>query len=377
MIHPVYLIFYYLILTIAFFEVYRDRKSSKYFAIFFAVYLIFWATIKYNIGADYTTYLKIFFAINKDNLFDYHTLWESDDVEPSFILICKIVGDLGLEFHWVLFFYGFVSIGLKTYMYYNHSPYPFVSLMLYFMPLYFFEDMGQIRQGLSIAITFYSFIFILKRKLVYFLITIFIGYFFHKTAVIFLPAYWIAKLRINTFWAIVAVIISVVIYPLKVYQLLDPIVSLSNIEGVKYGYESYARDNYYGRELDSSIQHEITRILFLIFLFSYDRIGIKNYPNYFFYRNLALMFHMLYYAFRGNAIFAVRLPGAYQPFALIMVAVIIYNSRILYQTVVVSYFFLYSILLQWRFGDGDTFGTNTNIVFNDYNYERLVYEGIP
>lgn len=243
------------------------------------------------------------------------------------------------------------------------------------MPLFFFEDMIQIRQGLAIGITFFSFKFILERKLFYFLICIFFAYSFHKTSIAFLPAYWIAPLRIKTPLAILLVFISMIIFPLNTHELIAPIVGGAGADTAFDAFNQYSEYNSVG----FSAMGELVKLNFLILLFSFDKKGIEETDNYYYYRNLCLIYYMIYYAFRNNNIFAIRLPGSYQPFTYLMIPIIIRNASYQFKTIVVSYFFLYSILIHYRFASlsGRDFNiVNTkNILLHPYNYEFTRDEG--
>ena len=60
---------------------------------------------------------------------------------------------------------------------------------------YFSFFMSGIRQSIAIALCFVAYRFAIKNKLLYFILSILCATFFHQTALIFIPVYWIVKIK--------------------------------------------------------------------------------------------------------------------------------------------------------------------------------------
>ena len=74
---------------------------------------------------------------------------------------------------------------------------PFLSLALYICFGFYSFIFSGLRQAIALAITYISYDFIKKRQLWKFTLTILVASTFHKSAIFFLPAYFIAQLKVT------------------------------------------------------------------------------------------------------------------------------------------------------------------------------------
>lgn len=88
------------------------------------------------------------------------------------------------------------AVCLAVYIYKN-SQNPFFSMVLYYTVGMFGFQMTGMRQSLAMAILLISFEFIKKRKLIWFLITVYIASLFHNSALAFALAYFVSHLKVN------------------------------------------------------------------------------------------------------------------------------------------------------------------------------------
>ncbi len=359
----VYIVIYFLIFFIALSELNEDKKKSPWLFYSFIALLILVGGFRYYQGADYRIYVNLFYGaqvyVPWDNLM-------SGEVEPTYIIISKIIGEIfRAPFYWVTFIYALISLSLKGNFFYTFSPYPFLSLLMFYMPVIFFEDYGQMRQGASIAFCAFAFRFIVKKQLLFFILTIIVAYYFHKSAVVFFPAYWIARLRVNTTVALSAIIASIVLWPFEVYRLLGPIIDAISVDTLSEAYTGYLNDSYYGVELGFGLS-DIIKFIWLVIIFSVDRQMLPIGMKYLYPRNLTLVFFMIFYLCRGNAIFAVRLPGAYSFYLYLLIPTIIFYAEPYLKRLISTYVFIFSFLILFRFQTNALtggFGKFNNVLF--------------
>src|SRR5690606_33911120 len=124
-------------------------------------------------------------------------------------------------------------------------------------------------------------------------------------------------------------------------------------EDISGAYTGYLDDRYYGTQVETGL-NDIVKILFIILLVKYDKQGCENVWYYEYMRNLAVFGLVLFYFFRANEIFAVRLPGAYMFFLTMfclsnLVYAVNYKSR---QFIYVS-FMAYFVAMFFYFGSGN------------------------
>lgn len=347
MLHPVYYIILFVITFYSYIDINNNgiKARIKVPYIVISSIFIFLCGIRVAQGADYWPYYKLYMSINKfvkwSDLFDA-------DVEVSYVLISKILGYFRMPFFALLFIYGLISISLKTYSYYKYSPYPMISLLYFFMPNYFFSDSGHIRQGVSIALCLFSYQYIEQRKLFKFLFCIFISYYFHKTALIFIPAYWIAKLNLSTFSCFLIILFAIIISPFKPYLFFENLfsnISSDIIAEATGGFYSYKNLESAGWSIN-----DIVKLIFITTLLVNDRYicNTTSDENYKMIRNLVVTYYFIYYSLRENSIFSIRLPAAYGDFWAILIAMIIKYSKKTYNHIIYFFFIIYIYLMSWR-----------------------------
>ena len=347
MLHPVYYIILFVITFYSYIDINNNgiKARIKVPYIVISSIFIFLCGIRVAQGADYWPYYKLYMSINKfvkwSDLFDA-------DVEVSYVLISKILGYFRMPFFALLFIYGLISISLKTYSYYKYSPYPMISLLYFFMPNYFFSDSGHIRQGVSIALCLFSYQYIEQRKLFKFLFCIFISYYFHKTALIFIPAYWITKLNLSTFSCFLIILFAIIISPFKPYLFFENLfsnISSDIIAEATGGFYSYKNLESAGWSIN-----DIVKLIFITTLLVNDRYicNTTSDENYKMIRNLVVTYYFIYYSLRENSIFSIRLPAAYGDFWAILIAMIIKYSKKTYNHIIYFFFIIYIYLMSWR-----------------------------
>ena len=117
-------------------------------------------------------------------------------------------------------------------------------------------------------------------------------------------------------------------------------------------------DSQFGQSVAFGLS-DIIKVFFIYILVKYDKEGCKEVYYYEYMRNLAVFGLFLFYIFRGNRIFAIRLPGAYMFFmSVFVVPSVIYAVRFKVQKTLYSGFMLYLFLMYFNFSRGNGVGGN-------------------
>lgn len=149
--------------------------------------LIIFAGIR-RVGFDFDNYLNLYEHVRLNNFAEY-------TIEPGFAALISLSNYIYSSFGVFVFLIAFASICLKSVFFFNNSPYVFVSLLLYFSITFLISDMGQIRNGLAIAIALSAFQDgFEKNHLAYFGKTV-LAILCHSSAIIILPAYWLIRTK--------------------------------------------------------------------------------------------------------------------------------------------------------------------------------------
>lgn len=357
-LHPIFLLLFIFLAYASYVEIFRLEKKQPLFVIIAAVVLIIMVGFRIDVGADYPIYRTLFAG------FSLYTTYgdvldkalfrpNTEQIEWIFVLLNKLIFDFGFPFYIVTFVMAVITITLKFTAIYKNVEYPALAILFYFMPIMFFEDSGQMRQGLGIAICVASFRFIKDRNLLMFLLCMYIALGFHKTAVVFLPAYWLVKIRLNQrriFWIL---IISLLISPLELYRIWGGFFGSLAPEDVSNAYTGYLDDQYYGTGVETGL-NDIVKLFFIGILIRYDKEGCDEVWWYEYMRNLAVFGLALFYFFRSNEIFAVRLPGAYMFFVtMFCMPNIVYAVRDRTKRLLYFGFMTYLTMMFFYFGKGN------------------------
>lgn len=220
-------------------------------------------------------------------------------------------------------------------------------------------------QGLGIAVCVASFKFIKDRNLFMFLLCMYIALGFHKTSIIFLPAYWLVLIPLNSrriFWILV---ISVLCSPLELYRFGGSLFTSLTPEDLSSAYTGYMDDKYYGTQVETGL-NDIVKLFFIVILIRFDREGCEEVWWYEYMRNLAVCGLAMFYIFRSNEIFAVRLPGAYMFFVtMFCLSNLIYAVKERSRQILYFGFMTYLVAMFFYFGSGN--GQRGNFTSDRYD----------
>lgn len=184
------------------------------------VFLILIAGLKNNYTYDFENYLINFTEINglNDIL--------ATNFEIGYAILVFIFKSCGLGFHTLLLFIAFLSIKMKWCVIDKYSPLPEVSLLIYFLLFYVFNDLEQIRHGLSVGLCFYSLIYLddKESKLnIKFVSLNIVAILFHYSAILFLPFIFVRDhiFKKRIYFAVIA--IAIVLSMINLVDVLNTI----------------------------------------------------------------------------------------------------------------------------------------------------------
>jgi|GEM_PF-95490 len=319
LLHPIFLFIFAILLIVFMISDRLNEKDTKRILWFLAIVMIILAGGRNWVGADYPVYYRMYnygfpqYTTYGDILRKATFQPNSMEIEWLFVLLYKLCFDMGFPFFVVTFISAAAAISLLVSSFIKYSPLAAFSLLSYFMATYFFTENGQMRQGLGTAMCVYSIKYIIERKMWKFLLVMFFALGVHKSTVVFIPAYWIVTLNISGIKWIPIIVASVIAAPFEIYTLFGGLITSITPQDVSAAYEGYSTDTYYGNEMKSGLA-DLINIFFALVIILYDRPAEKKIPYFEYFRNLALFGICLYYIFRGNTIFATRLPGSYLAF---------------------------------------------------------------
>ena len=126
-------------------------------------------------------------------------------------MLNKLVFLTGVPFKDFTLISAIITISGKLSVYYKNSQYPIFSVLLFIIPAYFIADSGHMRQALGMTFCMLSFQFIKERKIWWYLLCLYIAFGFHKSTIVFLPAYWLAIIPMNSSRILYALLVCVIL----------------------------------------------------------------------------------------------------------------------------------------------------------------------
>ncbi len=266
------------------------------------------AVIRYDIGPDYSTYLEIF-KNYQGNIID------SGAKEYSLYLINRTffflergyIGVIGVFFTVSLVI--LYSIARKNYLHYT---------VFFFMilPVGYFTFDDQLRQVMAIMIFVYSVRFIEKKNPIKYFACIALATFFHYSAMVLLPIYYLARINFSTRTSIIIIIVFFILYISgasqhiikELYQIMPfyseyaerveylGIAKLNSGLGVLIYLIAYSISIVYKSHIDRPILTNILLIGIVLYLFSSGNLNIERMSKYF----LAISLYTMAMLFSGK-----------------------------------------------------------------------------
>lgn len=292
--------------------------------------------LRYEVGADWGSYLKIF---NDSTLNDY------TEIEPGYVLLNKIFKLLGAPYQLFLMCLFALSYSLKAYAFSKYSANVFIALLVYIPIQFMVYDINAIRQGLAIGVLFTTFPFILRRKLMPFLLICFLAISIHITSIVFLPFYWIA-LKPFSDRRVLYLLILFTIIALLSNIILNNILPFLGIDFVLFDkFLSYTANDSYNKQLSFNLSTIYRILILIIFIYMRGKMKIQN-ELYLLLRNGYFLSLAIYFTFFSIELIATRGSLYFRVFDTFMFTYIITSFRDLYMKQLLLFLLLLYVGLQ-------------------------------
>ncbi|MDN7020674.1 EpsG family protein [Lactiplantibacillus plantarum] len=198
-----------------------NRLQSKFWLWISAIPFFLIAALRYRVGTDYSVYMDMQIPQLLRGI-DYKLKYEY--LYQAVIKLGMAISGYQLVFiltHLILLFFIWKSFE-------NLSADLCFSVFIFMFGAFYNTSLNIMRQSIAMAVFLYSIKFIVRRDFRRFLIMIIIAFLFHKSAIIFLPLYWLPEIKLSDKVAIgSAVIVGILAEPIRVL-----IVGISNFTGL-------------------------------------------------------------------------------------------------------------------------------------------------
>lgn len=225
--------------------VFKNSKRRFLIASFLALFVVMAFRNAELVGVDSaTSYYNAFSGIQTADLG-----WSN----PGLTVVMKVIRHFTDDYQWVII----ISAAWVCFAYYKlmvkYSENGFISVIWFMGMLFYTFLFDALKQAWAMAFLCFAFDAIFEKKPIRFIVFVGLAAIFHFPAIVFLPAYWIAKLNINRMFPIIMIAIFVFVFVFRT-QILNWMDSM-------YG---SGKSNY-----SSEVQFIGAKVVFMIILLAY------------------------------------------------------------------------------------------------------------
>ena len=296
-----------------------SKHWKKIFVIFASFQWIILSGLRHvSIGADTKTYLQSFEATQYyswtyifDKLYNIYILG-GPGKDPGYPVFEKLATLLTTDYQVYLIIIAlFFTIPLAKWIYENSID-PFISFLIYSTLFYAFFAITGHRQTIATAmVVFIGYTYIKERNLLPFLLIVLIAFTIHKSALIFIPFYFIANKKITKNYMLIMITLFIILFINKEY--------FSSMLKIFAGYEIYGINQQAGTYTFTLIFLLLTIVAF----WRYKTILLKNPQAVHFYNALLLGLIFLPLTFVNPS--AMRVVQYFSIFIILLIPEIIYS----------------------------------------------------
>lgn len=189
----------------------KENKNIIFLNVAFVEMLLFIGLRDITVGTDLKNYIP-YFNLFKES--DWNILF-TIKLEPGYIIFNKLIGLIGGE-NLFLFITALVSLIGVYFSIRKYSKDYFLSVFLYITMHFYIFIFSGLRQAIAFSIVWVSLKYIIERKCVKFVLLVLLASTFHKTALIFLPMYFIATKKITKRYMIVFLTTFILLFVFRV-----------------------------------------------------------------------------------------------------------------------------------------------------------------
>ncbi len=189
-----------------------------FFVILTAIVLVFVAGFRYRVGTDYMNYALGYEQVKV-------TFWDSLKTldEPGYKLLTIIGSWIYDDYASMFFIIALFTIGKNIKTMSRYSDDFFFAIIIYILIGAWHGSFGAMRQYAASAILFAGHHYIYEKKFWHFLLTVAVAFLFHRTAIIFVVVYFIAKdyISIKSMLLMIIIAIAATLSLDKVFEVMS------------------------------------------------------------------------------------------------------------------------------------------------------------
>lgn len=195
----------------------QPEKKHKYYSIICGILIILLLAMRaQSMGVDlgYGTNVGYLSSFDKISRFTWEQAFTQDvhNYERGYIIFNKLISCVWNDKQFFLAMCALVGVAPVIYVVYKKSHNAIFSYYIYMGLPSFLMLFSGIRQSIAIGICFLAYSFIEDKKLIKFVLTVFVASLFHYTSIIFLLAYPLYYIKVNNTGRVFSLVFLPIIY---------------------------------------------------------------------------------------------------------------------------------------------------------------------
>ena len=254
----------------------REKIDECVINSFFIIWLLLLVLRSETVGVDLPVYKYHFFNYSRLGWTEIIKGIFTGRYEAGYLVICKVLSYISKNFHIVKALCAMVSIIPIWKLYRNEGRYGFLTIVTFINVSPFVMYFSGLRQAMAMAFVVPCYYFCKNNELKKFVLTVFVAFLFHKSALIMLCMYPVYHLQLKKTVHLLYLLpleLFVYVYNVPIFRLL-----LTFMEGKYY-------DRYVG-SIGATGAYAVTLLLTVILIYTYfipdkelldkDTIGLRN-----------------------------------------------------------------------------------------------------
>jgi len=199
------------VMSLIFSSIKQTSKNKKFFLFLCAVIFIGQMAL-INPKNTQTDIMMYYYTFERSKSLTLSYIFDTYKYEQGYQILNWIVAKTLKNWtYFIIIFYGFVYFFICRFIY-KYSNNIYLSMILFITLGFYGFSLTGLRQTIAISICLWSYDYIKKRKLIPFLLVVLLAFSFHKSAIIFIPLYFLGNLRIKPLSLILIFIICAFIF---------------------------------------------------------------------------------------------------------------------------------------------------------------------
>lgn len=262
------------------------------------IYIVGWREIgRDNDSAMYQAFFREIGEMTyNDILFHYSGRIK----EIGYLLLNKVFSGLG--FRPFLIFCAIISFGIKSYLLYRFTRFPFSSILVYFVLFFYLRELSQIRDAMATSFMLLCIMMYIKKKYFYSGLFFLLGVAFHNIALMCIGVIILWELYKTKRWFYYFFLIFIIIIKIYIPNLeylsnsllpgqLTVYVTENAFKNFKTGYflplfSLYLLVTFYISKLKGDFLYFVSLLTFVSYVYTLDNMVLIRIPNVLFFGNI-------------------------------------------------------------------------------------------